>query len=536
MSPADGATPTAPRAEDPPRPDAAARRAARLDPPAPPPSFDATLGERVSDRVNPILVRELLQALNGRAFLATLTLSLFVIVLVALSSTSDADLSRPTGGRAFVLALRALTPVLLFLLPFRAFLSMRQEVAPGTLEHLLLSRLTPGRIVRGKLLAGCVEFGLFLSVFAPLLALTYLLRGIDIPTIALMLALAFLGAFTATTLAVAMGALSRWPAGRALPLVVLALGLAVTTVGLVGSMPQIVWSVALLPQQKEAVDALIAVLLPIGLGCVLLSLVACAALAHPYENRSTTFRAFAIGSLLIGIAWMTYFATRYRSTGFIRIGVAEYVPVFVAMCTLPLIPFWLFAVTEEEAFSPRTRTTVPRRRVLALLAAPFLPGGGRGMLFTLLLAGVAIAGAALCPRWFEGRGPGLSGWRSAVGAWAYTLLFASLVGALRRRVLAPGPRGSTIARVGAPFLLLLFTLVPTIFDLLRGTPSRSWNVLRLLSPAHTLEEIGRTDGAGEALPSLLTLTALLLLFQVPTIVRGLRETLAASRGRAPRAS
>jgi hypothetical protein len=515
MSPVDGATPVT----------------SRPDPAAAPPSFDATLGERVSDRVNPILVRELLQALNGRAFLATLMLSLFAIVLVALSSTTDADLSRPSGGRAFVLALQALTPVLIFLLPFRAFLSMRQEVSPGTLEHLLLSRLTPGRIVRGKLFAGCVEFGLFLSVFAPLLALTYLLRGIDIPTIALVLALAFFGAFAATTLAVAMGALSRWPAGRAIPLIVLALGLALTTAALVSGMPQIVWSVRLLPQSGDLVYGLLSVAIPVSLGCVLLSLVACAALAHPYENRSTTFRAFSIGSLLVGIGWVTHFAIKYRSTGFIRIGVAEYVPVFVATCALPLIPFWLFAVTEEEAFSPRTRTTVPRRRALALLAAPFLPGGGRGMLFTLLLVGLALGGAALAPRWFGGMPANEEGWRIAVGAWAYTLLFASLLGVLRRRVLAPGPRGSAIARVGAPFLLLFFTLIPTILDLFLGTRSRSWNVLRVLSPAHTLGEIGRTDGDRAALPSLLTLTAILLVFQVPAIVRGLRETLEASRAR-----
>ena len=299
-------------------------------------------------------------------------------------------------------------------------------------------------------------------------------------------------------------------------------------------MRQIVWSVRLLPQSGEPrCYGLLSFAIPVSLGCVLLSLVACAALAHPYENRSTTFRAFSIGSLLIGIGWVTHFAIKYRTTGFIRIGVAEYVPVFVATCVLPLIPFWLFAVTEEEAFSPRTRTTVPRRRALALLAAPFLPGGGRGMLFTLLLAGLALAGAALAPRWFEAcpRTRTAGGSPSARGPTRCCSPRSSACsGAACSR---SGPRGSAIARVGAPFLLLLFTLIPTIVDLFLGTRSRSWNVLRVLSPAHTLEEIGRTDGDRSAFPSLLTLTAILLLLQVPTIVRGLRETLDASRARAP---
>ena len=46
-----------------------------------------------------------------------------------------------------------------------------------------------------------------------------------------------------------------------------------------------------------------------------------------------------------------------------------------------------FAITEGKTLSPRVRTLVPRNRILALLAIPFLPGSDRAMLFMLLFGG-----------------------------------------------------------------------------------------------------------------------------------------------------
>ena len=56
------------------------------------------------------------------------------------------------------------------------------------------------------------------------------------------------------------------------------------------------------------------------------------------------------------------------------------------------VPFTFFA-TETERLGRRVRLHVPANRWLALLAAPLLPGGGRGLLLLLLLGPLlALAG------------------------------------------------------------------------------------------------------------------------------------------------
>ena len=155
------------------------------------------LGERVLDRFNPILVREIQQAVSGRAFLITVSVSLTCVVLVAML-IAWGDSGTQIGREAFIWTLRLFTPVAIFFVPLQAFISTRHEVSGGTAEHLLLTRLRPGAIVRGKLFAAMVQFIVFVSLFAPLMALTFLLRGVDVPTIAVLLALGCLGCLCST--------------------------------------------------------------------------------------------------------------------------------------------------------------------------------------------------------------------------------------------------------------------------------------------------------------------------------------------------
>ena len=192
--------------------------------PAPARAGALPLTERLSDRLNPILLREVQQALNGRAFLVTVFLALLGIVIVALSYAGGGDLQRSTGREALTVALMILAPMVGLIVPFIAFLSMRQEVSSGTVEHLMLSRLTPGSVVRGKLAAAVVQIVVVISLFAPLLALTWLLRGVDVGTIAALLTLALLGGIGSVSVGICGGALCRWPPARAILVVILALG------------------------------------------------------------------------------------------------------------------------------------------------------------------------------------------------------------------------------------------------------------------------------------------------------------------------
>lgn len=496
-----------------------------------------SLVTRLVDRLNPILVREVQQSLNGKAFLSTLAVSLMGVVVVGL--TASGGVSRGESGfSTFVLALQLLTPIIVLAVPMVAFLSMRQEVTAGTVEHLLLSKLGPGVIVRGKLYASLVQLVLFLAVFGPLIGMTYLLRGVDVPTIVEMLGLAGLAGFVACAFGIMMGALSRWQAVRALPLLVTAAALVLACVGLEGGMSSIVTTVSYAVARANSGELGLSPLgmawAPAAVSVVLFSVTAAASLAHPNENRSTVFRVLAVLLFVSAIAWMTWMDQRFRRlAGSGRSDLEDIAPWVSIFFAWFLIPWWYFASTEAEPLSVRVRTRVPKHRVLAFLAAPWLPGGGRGYLFSILLAAFACASAAYVPWIFADQAPKEVELRRALGTWAYVAAYAGIIAFVRRRF-PPTSRGTVVARLLSVPGLVLLTLLPSLIDLVRGGLRRSWSVIDAVNPFRTLDRIA-SDVKPTAIWLVLAAAATGFVFAVPSMVRGFAEVLAASAERRRRA-
>lgn len=494
--------------------------------------LEAGLGERVSDRVNPILVREIQQAMAGRTFLAVLTLSLFAVLMVALSASADDPSSRAQGLRTFVLAMQVLAPVVLLIVPLHAFASMRQEVAAGTVEHLLLSRLTPASIVRGKLAAASVQSLVFLTAFAPLIALTFLLRGVDVPTLAATLAVVFVYAIAAAAFGVAGGALSGTPAFRALPLLVVGLGLLFVTLAAVSSMGFSLPAFSRTLRRASDPWTLVGrVCVPAVFVTVLMAMVAASALAHPHENRSSGFRVFAVLGLAIAAAWVGWEADR-DTGGTEPSKVAAVIADFVTVSALLLVPFWLWAVTEPAPLSPRVRAHAPRSPLLAVLATPALPGGGRGLMFTALLAMSAVVVGTVLAEVF-GTGLAADQRRALHAAWAYVVLFASLAHLIR----VAWPRLSCgVVRLVAIAAIVVVPLVPRAVRLFGDArPSDPWRATDVLDPFATLRhvQVSSSDGIVSAL---VAAAGLAFVLHAVSIGRGLLEVLRASAERRRRAA
>jgi hypothetical protein len=499
---------------------------------APPPSpkdADLPLTERLSDRLNPLLVRETQQAMRGRVFLVAFYVSLAAIVLLALERAAAVGASRRDGWNTFVFAMQVLLPILTFVVPLQAFLSMRQEVTGGTIEHLLLSRLGPFAIVRGKIAAAVVESLVFFSVFAPLVGLTYLLRGVDVPTIVSALTLAFVYGTGAVTFAIALGALSRWPAARALPLVVVALGLTVGTSIVTTGFPYLLRTASYTARAMEVsrAAAVLTWAMPAILGAPLLLCIGTAALAHPYENRSSGFRIYALLALVGGASWIAWLASRSSGRS-----VADAVPVFVGVAAIFAFPFVLFATTEEPPLSPRVRISVPKNPLLAGLAAPFLPGGGRGMLFCVLLAGLAVFTTWFVPFAVAGTEPDESSYAAANVPWAYVLLYAGLGRFVRSRF-AKGPLGTVRARVAVPILVVVLAVGPYLLMAI-GRLHRLPAEAALTNPFDTIHRMTHAefDRVSPAVPWILAI--LVVLLHVPGMLRGVAEVATASAARRAR--
>lgn len=484
---------------------------------------------RASDWLNPILVRELQQAVKGRAFSLSVLAALVVMVVIAVVAVQDGESSRTAGRDVFSAGLATLAPLLLFVVPMQAYNGMRTELRAGIAEQLLLSELRPFRIVAGKLLAAMVQFVLYVAVLAPLLATSYLLRGVDLPSIAISLAFALLCSLTATAVALSAAAQGALPGMQGLANLGVAVGLGFATFGCIGYIgsSEYLRDLGWLLRSNESV-AVFSLLLLLSLAAIVLSiLVAQSFLAHAFENRSTGFRVYLLVALALAVGWVTLALPGPLD---------RQVPGLAVILSLLGAGFGLFMVTEQKSMSVRVQAHVPKNPWLAFVASPFLPGRDRGAQCILLYFGILLlllhqywpTTVAATPRWTAIL------WRSALVAIAYVMIYLGIARGLRH-LMPAAVVGNHLARFATPMVLLAGCILPFIFDVAVVEGRRGWHPGHVLNPFYTMvgpATAGSANAAEDeryALPLLLGGLAGALL--VISAVRGWREVFAAAAAR-----
>ncbi|MFY9344212.1 MAG: hypothetical protein WAT39_17100, partial [Planctomycetota bacterium] len=438
---------------------------------------------RWSDRLNPILVREVQQAMKGRVFALTVWATLTISVVIAVATVQGYEPRGGAGRTAFDAGIATLMPLLLFVVPMQAFQSMRLELRGGIVEQLLLSALRPHRILFGKLQAAMVQFVLYVAVLSPLLATSYLLRGVDLPTIVLGLLFALLGCVTATAVAVSSAAQAVLPALQPLANLGTAFGLGMAAFGFVGfaGSGQYTNSLGWLMRSAEGPTVIAAITLGAIVATLLSLLVARSFLLHAFENKATAFRVFLFALPVLAFGWMYAFLDPTVHD--------EAFPVLVFLALLVAVVFGLFMFTEQKELSPRVRAHVPASALAGLVVAPFLPGRERGTacfcLYVALLAGVAwwLRPIAVPGATFR-FGDDVE--RMTAATLAYALPYFGYGRWLRGRLPAGLP-GNHLARFLLPGSLFLFMLLPVLFDLFLRGEVREWHPGHLLNPFWTIE-------------------------------------------------
>lgn len=147
----------------------------------------------VADRINPIVLRELRHMTRSR-FVISLVIGLLVIFFliswIFLTSNVSTDSAYNQDWYDQELGLDLFSALLMFL-GFGATFSIPPYVAvrfgwersERNYDLMYISTLKPSSIIAGKLLAGLQLTLLAVAVCTPFLALTYLLRGVDIALI-----------------------------------------------------------------------------------------------------------------------------------------------------------------------------------------------------------------------------------------------------------------------------------------------------------------------------------------------------------------
>lgn len=353
----------------------------------------------VTDRLNPILVKETRQALKSRQFIITFMLLLTVAWLISVFGTVwyGPAIEYGSAGRAFFVAYYYVIGfATLFVVPFGSFRSMLNERDHNTYELLSISTLSPRQIVTGKLLSSLVQVFIYYSAIAPFIAFTSLLQGFDLAMVTLFLVAGLVWSSFVSMIALMLSTLSsnrQWQA--------------INTIGMIGLL---LWQMSgafaisaaafseSIPFDREEFWWLIGtMLLTIWSYFLLAQQIAVSRLTFESDNRSSGVRI--ICTLQFWLLWAGVWAFSHHY------GAAFVDEDTIVGCTMVSAIHWfiagLFVSTEPDHISRRVRRNMAKLGAFRFLVAPWLPGGRRGLLLLTMhmVALTAIGRMDVWPYW-----------------------------------------------------------------------------------------------------------------------------------------
>jgi hypothetical protein len=354
--------------------------------------------DRLNDWLNPIVVKELRQAVRSKFILAVLLLFLVVQLVVIgvivgfskISGGLDA-LERWSGRETFMVLDGILFATCVLLIPAYTGVRLAAERSDTNVDLLFITTLSPRAIITGKLLAALVLVVLIFSAFTPFLFFTYLLRGIDVPSILYSLGLELIVIVGAIQLVIFVAVIPTNRVFRVLlGLVTVALllfGGYMTLAGVYVLLELEIGSMLETPEfWPNAGCALTAWLGLIGLWYTW----SLALLNPPSANRALVPRLF------VAALWLISGAVFVAANVLLRYTFERPLPFWCLLMTLLFALQLVIAINEREEWTPRVARTIPRSWWLRVPAFLFYSGAAGGM--TLAVVGYGLTLVVL-PAW-----------------------------------------------------------------------------------------------------------------------------------------
>lgn len=474
--------------------------------------------ERVGEWLNPILVKEVRQALKSRMFVVVFALmlifgwgwSIFGVLLV-LSPGVYYNPGGPTMlcGYFFVLAVPLFVAV-----PLMAFWSLAGERDDGTFELVSITSLTARQIVTGKMGSAIVQMIVFSSALSPCIAFTYLLRGIDIVTVFWVLGWTVLISILLSLSAICFATISRSVIWQVFLSVILVLAFLIAGISWSSVVVQTLFYGSL-PVETGGFWVMNLFVMMMYLSfCLLFTLAAAGKLSFPSDNRSTKIRYAMIIQQLLWIGWMIALALQERD------------PVFFLAFTSCAGFYWLVMGAllsgESPQLSPRARRDLPQSFLGRMVGTWFNPGSGTGYIFAV----TSFFGFILVTTFFEitiAVGDGIN-WNQSRGfdnrlmfaglAWAYLTTYLGigrLILLFLRKFYQVGIVASLL--VQTILLVLGILLSASAQVLVNGFQNNDYTALQLGNWAWTLVELSDSrSGLPLEVPLLIFASAGLVFF------------------------
>ncbi|QEG40294.1 ABC transporter permease [Roseimaritima ulvae] len=352
--------------------------------------------EKASGWLNPILIKEARQALKSKQFVITffsLLACSWIWTVMGIVANSPDVYYVSSGqdmlyGYYFVLAIPMLGMV-----PLVAHRSLAAEIDDGTFEMLAITKLSSMRIVLGKLNSAMLQMLIYFAAVVPGLAFSYLLRGVNMPTLLMMVLVIFFAAMLVTTFGLLIATLASHRAWQ----VVALLGVLAVVVGaqfLCGAF----CLEAILEEDAGSIPEawlFTGVFGLVGAGCMVLFVKAAAARIAPVtENRSTGLRWSMFALQLLWVFAIVFIPLYYASTEYSYID-AE--PINFGM--MVVCGYWLLMgslmLAESPELSPRVQRTLPSTFFGRMFLLWFNPGPGTGYMFAICSGTAAMFTMAL---------------------------------------------------------------------------------------------------------------------------------------------
>lgn len=429
----------------------------------------------IDDRMNPIVVKELRQAVKSRFVISVLmlmlTLLMLILAVVLIDQGSRRGFDENAGAELFVVFQSILLATCMLFVPVYVGVRLAAERSSATSDLIYVTTIKPSSIVWGKLLAGMVVTALTFSACAPFMVITYLLRGIDLPTILFVLGLDVLIVLAATQLAIFVGTIPiGWPVKAILGLGLLGLSF-MGYMGMTFFVAEELLRTGIGSAMDDS-DFWIGMAVSVGLWLAAIGMVfvlSVSMIAPPTANRALMPRLYFT---FVWIASLVGFFILSVSVDAVEPMLAWLYAMYILLMLAAII-----SASEREVLGPRLRRSIPRFRVLRLPAFFFYSGAAGGLLWVQGLIVLTLLGAFVTKTYLYDMSSGLGSssmmyydydpfpehWLQRFAASAMWVIGYLLLSVLLCRRVAKIKNGTVITGVMGLILMAAACAIPMIF-------------------------------------------------------------------------
>ena len=333
--------------------------------------------ERFSEWCSSILVKETRQALKSRQFIWTYLVLLLCVGVWTVLGLSVASSQYEIGKDLLVGYWVILGFPLGLIIPFSAYRSLAREFEDGTIHLMSITTMKPHQIVIGKFGSAILQMVIYLSVLAPCICFTYLLRGISLNQITFGLMICVGGSIGLTILGLFLAGVFR---SRTL-----GIGVSVLFVLLLGWLYYL-W--CLLSDEFTRYGGIInwddpdmmmgtfGIVAFFGSTAGLLLVTATAQISFPSDNRATPIRIAMFVQQILFFAFLVVMIPSIPFSNDATWGMMMFAG-----------HYWLIMgflmIGESSSVSRRVQRTLPRTIFSRSAFSLLMPGAGRGFLFAV---------------------------------------------------------------------------------------------------------------------------------------------------------